>query len=65
MWSEAEIQQALFNWRAASAALERSASPDPDHTFSRGLAAGYVRALEMVLRPREDASSSAGGESGV
>jgi hypothetical protein len=48
MMTEAEIERALFGWKAAASAL-RAAEPDEAPDWSVGLADGYVGALEMVL----------------
>lgn len=48
MMSEAEIEVAAQNWRAAAKVLHDE--PQEDSRWSEGLAEGYASALEMVLR---------------
>jgi len=48
MMSEAEIENALFGWKAAADVLRKTNDEDISD-WSQGLADGYVGALELVL----------------
>lgn len=48
MMTEAQIEEALFPWRAVANAMDNNRELYDD--YSRGLAEGYASALEMVLR---------------
>jgi hypothetical protein len=50
MWTRVDIEDALQGWLSAQYAVNVAYKDEADYDYQRGLAAGYVGALEMVLR---------------